>query len=111
MLDKGFIRELTLPAAVLLLLIAKPGGGIQIYYNYWGLNIVTIKNRYLLLLVRKILNALYSAKYFTKLNIIATFNRIRIVEGHKWLIAFITRFRLYKILVILFSLYNAPAIF
>ena len=44
MLDKGFIRELTLPATVLLLLAAKPSGGIQICYNYQGLNIVTIKN-------------------------------------------------------------------
>jgi len=34
MLDKGFIRKLTLPAAVLLLLTAKPGGGVQICYNY-----------------------------------------------------------------------------
>jgi len=34
MLDKGFICKLTLLAAVPLLLIAKPGGGIQIYYNY-----------------------------------------------------------------------------
>jgi len=62
-------------------------------------------------LIRETLNILYSAKYFTKLNIIAAFNRIRIAEGYKWLIAFITRFRLYKILVILFSLYNAPATF
>ena len=44
MLDKGFIRELTLPAAALLLLTAKPSSGVRIYYNYWGLNIVTIKN-------------------------------------------------------------------
>jgi len=64
-----------------------------------------------LLLIRKTLNALYSTKYFTKLNIITMFNRIRIVEGYKWLIAFITRFGLYKILVTLFSLYNAPATF
>ena len=83
MLDKGFIRESTLLAVVLLLLTAKPGGGIRIYYNYRGLNIVTIKNRYLLLLVREILDALYSAKYFTKLNVITAFNRIRIAEGYK----------------------------
>jgi len=44
MLDKGFIHELTLPAAVLLLLTAKPGGGVWICYNYQGLNTVTIKN-------------------------------------------------------------------
>jgi len=111
MLDKGFIRELTSLAAVPLLLTVKPGGGVRIYYNYRGLNTVTIKNRYLLLLIRETLNALYGAKYFTKLNIIAAFNRIRIAEGYKWLTAFITRFGLYKILVILFSLYNAPAMF
>jgi len=83
MLDKGFICELTLPAAILLLLAAKPSGGVQICYNYWGLNTVTIKNRYLLLLIHEILNALYSAKYFTKLNIITAFNRIRIAEGYE----------------------------
>jgi len=44
MLDKGFIRELTLLAAVLLLLATKPGSGVQICYDYRGLNIVTIKN-------------------------------------------------------------------
>jgi len=74
MLDKGFIRESTLLATAPLLLTAKPGGGIQICHNYRGLNTVTIKNWYPLPLVRKTLNVLYSAKYFTKLDIIAAFN-------------------------------------
>ena len=74
MLNKGFIRKLTLPAAALLLLAAKPSSSIQIYYNYQGLNTVTIKNWYLLPLIYKTLNALYGAKYFIKLNIIAIFN-------------------------------------
>jgi len=34
MLDKGFIRKLTLLAAVPLLLAAKPGGGVRICHNY-----------------------------------------------------------------------------
>ena len=83
MLDKGFIRESTLLATAPLLLATKPGSGIRICYDYRGLNIVTIKNRYLLPLIRKILDALYSTKYFTKLNVITTFNRIRITEGYK----------------------------
>jgi len=74
MLDKGFIRKLTLLAAALLLLAAKPSGSMRICYNYRGLNTITIKNRYLLLLIREILDALYGAKYFTKLNVIAAFN-------------------------------------
>jgi len=64
-----------------------------------------------LLLIRETLNALYGAKYFTKLNVIAAFNQIRIAEGHKWLTAFITWFGLYKILVTPFSLYNTPTTF
>jgi hypothetical protein len=44
MLDKGFIRKLTSPAAAPLLLAIKPGSSVQIYYNYRGLNTVTIKN-------------------------------------------------------------------
>jgi len=83
MLDKGFIRESTSLATAPLLLTAKPSGGIRIYYNYQGLNIVTIKNWYPLPLIHKTLNALYGAKYFIKLNIITAFNRIRIAEGHK----------------------------
>ena len=34
MLDKGFIYKLILLAAVPLLLTAKPGSGVQIYYDY-----------------------------------------------------------------------------
>jgi len=34
MLDKGFIHKSTSLAAVLLLLAAKPGGGIQICHDY-----------------------------------------------------------------------------
>ena len=33
-LDKGFIYKLILLTAVLLLLAAKPGGGVRICYNY-----------------------------------------------------------------------------
>jgi hypothetical protein len=44
MLNKGFICELMSLAIILLLFTIKPGGGVQIYYNYWGLNTVTIKN-------------------------------------------------------------------
>jgi hypothetical protein len=33
-LNKGFICELILLATVLLFLTTKPGGSVQIYYNY-----------------------------------------------------------------------------
>jgi len=82
-LNKGFIQELTSPATAPLLLATKLGGGVRIYHNYRGLNNVTVKNQYPLPLIRETLNALYGAKFYTKLNIIAAFNRIRITKGYK----------------------------
>jgi RNase H-like domain found in reverse transcriptase/Reverse transcriptase (RNA-dependent DNA polymerase)/Integrase zinc binding domain/Chromo (CHRromatin Organisation MOdifier) domain len=111
MLDKGFIRESTSPAAAPLLLAAKPGGGVRICHDYRGLNNVTVKNRYPLPLIRETLDALCGAKFYTKLDVVAAFNRIRVAEGHEWLTAFITRFGLYEMLVTPFGLCNAPATF
>jgi hypothetical protein len=111
MLDKGFIRESTSPAAAPLLLAAKPGGGVRICHDYRGLNNVTVKNRYPLPLIRETLDSLCGAKFYTKLDVIAAFNRIRIAEGHEWLTAFITRFGLFEMLVTPFGLCNAPATF
>ena len=50
-------------------------------------------------------------KFYTKLNIIAAFNRMRIKEGKEWKTAFHTRYKLFKYLVILFSLHGTPATF
>ena len=110
-LAKGFIRESRARCAAPLLLAAKPGGGVRICQDYRGLNNITIKNRYPLPLIRETLEALYHAKVYTKLDIIAAFNKFRIAEGHEWKTAFITRFGLYESLVMPFDLCNAPAAF
>ena len=83
MLDKGFIRESSAPCAAPLILAAKPGGGVRICQDYRGLNNVTIKNRYPLPLIRETLDSLCGAKYFTKLDVIAAFNRIHVAKGHE----------------------------
>ena len=57
-LNKGFIRSSILPAAALILLAKKLGGGIQFYINYRGLNAIIIKNQYLVPLIRKTLKRL-----------------------------------------------------
>ena len=48
---------------------------------------------------------------YIKLNIIYIFNRLRITKGDKWLTIFYTRYRLFKYLIILFSLVNALSLF
>ena len=42
--NKGFIYFSIFLAATLILLAKKPGGGIQFYINYKGLNTIIIKN-------------------------------------------------------------------
>jgi hypothetical protein len=110
-LEKSFIRKSKARCAAPLLLTVKSGGGMRIYQNYKGLNNIIIKNRYLLPLIREILNSICRAKYYIKLNIIAAFNNIRIAKGHEWKTAFITRFELFETLVMLFGLYNFSANF
>ena len=111
LLDKGFIRRSTSSAAAPVLLAKKPGGGIRICVDYRGLNEVTVRNRFPLPLVHDTLEKMRHAKFFTKLDVIAAFNKIRIAEGDEWKTAFITRYGLYEYLVTPFGLTNAPAYF
>ena len=79
--------------------------------DYHGLNALTVKNKYPLPLIRKILDRLCKAVYFIKLDIVVAFNKICMAEGEEWKTAFRTRLRLYKYLVMLFGLSNAPSSF
>jgi hypothetical protein len=108
-LQKGWVRPSNSSAAAPVLLARKPGGGVRICVDYRGLNNITLKNRYPIPLIRETLDLISQAKVFTKLDVIAAFNRIRIAEGHEFLTAFITRFGLYESLVMPFGLCGAPA--
>ncbi|CAJ2511912.1 Uu.00g075370.m01.CDS01 [Anthostomella pinea] len=110
-MQKKFIRPSELRSAAPLLLARKPGGGVRVCVDYRGLNDITIKNRYPLPLIRETLDALSTSNIFSKLDVIAAFNRIRIAEGDEWKTAFTTRFGLYKTLVTPFGLCNAPSTF
>ena len=76
LLDKNFIRVSRSPAASPVLLVRKPGGGIRFYIDYRGLNELTVKDRYLLPLIRETLRNMSKARWFTKLDIIAAFYKI-----------------------------------
>jgi hypothetical protein len=78
LLDKNFIRVSRSLAASLVLLVRKPGGGIRFYIDYRGLNELTVKDRYLLPLIRETLRNISRARWFTKLDVIAAFHKIRV---------------------------------
>jgi len=110
-LSKGFIRASKSEVASPVLFVKKPGGGLRFCVDYRGLNTITVKNRYPLPLISETLDRLSQAKIFTKLDIIAAFNKIRIKEGHEYLTAFRTRQGLFEYLVMPFGLCNGPATF
>lgn len=111
LLEKGFIRVSSSPASSPVLFAKKPGGGLRLCIDYRALNAITKKDRYPLPLIRETLNNLSKAKWFTKLDVIAAFHKIRVAEGDEWKTAFRTRFGLFEWLVTPFGMANSPSTF
>ena len=111
MLGKGYIQLSTSPYAAPVLIVKKPDGGLRVCVDYRALNALIIKNRNVLPLIRETLSWLCKAKLYSKFDIIAAFNEVRIKEGHEEKTAFLTRYRLFEYLVMPFGLCNAPGTF
>ena len=111
LLDKNFIRVSPSPASSPILFARKPGGGLRFCVDYQALNAITRKDRYPLPLIRETFRVIAKAKWFTKLDIIVAFHKIRVKEGEEWKTAFRTRFGLFEWLVTPFGLTGAPATF
>jgi hypothetical protein len=77
-LTKDFIQASSFPAISSILFVKKPSEELRFCVNYRGLNVMTVKNRYSLPLIREILDRLTKTKYYIKLDIIAVFNKLRI---------------------------------
>jgi hypothetical protein len=107
----SLIRRSNSPCASLVIVIKKPSGGLRVCVDYRPVNEMTIKSKYLIPLIRETLARLSGKRIFTKLDVIAAFNRIRIAKGHEWITAFNTRYSQFECLVMPFGLSNALATF
>ena len=72
---------------------------------------MTIKNQYPLPLISELLDHVKGAKYFIKIDVRDTFNRLRIALGHEFKTAFGTRYGHFEYLVMPFGLTGAPSTF
>jgi len=100
-----------LSADVSILFVLKSNDKLYLYIDYRNLNIIIIKNCYLLFLITETLDCLYETKYFIVLNLKNVYYCIRIKRNNKYKIAFRTRYRYFEYQIMLFELANAFAIF
>ena len=72
---------------------------------------ITQKNCYLLPLISEVFDRVVGAKIYTKLNICAAYNRIRVKAENEWKTAFHSRYGHYEYRVMPFGIVNGPATF
>ncbi len=80
-LKTGFVCPSKSPAGAPIFFYKKPDRSLCLCVNYQGLNNLTIKNRYPLLLIGESLDQLGWAKRFNQLDLTNAYYRMRIREG------------------------------
>ena len=82
-LKKNFIREIKIIVEFPILFIPKKDRKLRLYVNYRKLNVIIIKDKYLLSNIREFQNHLTEAKWFIKLDLHKTYNLVRIKKDDK----------------------------
>ena len=108
-LAKEFIQASSTSYSLPVLFVKKPKGEIQFCVDYRRLNTITKKDYYPIPLIEETLAQLEGAKYFIKIDIRQVFYRIRMSKDLEEFTTFLTRFGVFKYLVMPFGLCNGPA--
>ena len=107
MLGKDFIRLSKSDYAIFVLIVKKSEGDLRVCVDYRALNALIIKNRNASPLIRETLARLCAAKIYSKFDIIAAFNEVRMREEDEKKTVFLTRYDLFEYVVMSFGLCNA----
>ncbi len=95
-LANGFIRPSKSPTETLILFDKKPDGSLQLCVDYQGLNNLTIKNWYPLLLVGELLDRLGWVRRFAQLDLTNAYYEMKIWKADEWKTAFKTWYGHFK---------------
>jgi len=110
-LKKKFIILSKASFASSILFVKKKDNSFRFCVNYRKLNALIKRDHYSILLIDEVLARIQGSKYLTQLDIIITFNKLRMSSESEDLTTFVTFFDIYKYKVMLFELINESAFF
>jgi hypothetical protein len=110
-LEKGYIRPSKSQYSSPFFFVGKKDGKLCPVVDYRKLNSFTVPDRYPLPLIQELVDKVRNTRIFSKVDVRAGYNNIRVKEGDEHKTAFKTNMGLYENMVMPFGLKNAPAVF